>query len=104
MDSELAPDYEPDPIDTSQIFLDGELVDLVDMIAASVHDRWALQRMAEGWRYGPERNDQSKTHPDLVAYENLPESEKAYDRATVEETLKSLRALGFEIRPNDSGR
>jgi hypothetical protein len=33
----------------------------------------------------------------LVPYEELPESEKFYDRAVVTETLKAALALGFRI-------
>jgi len=33
----------------------------------------------------------------LVPYEELPDSEKAYDRAMVTETLKTVVALGYRI-------
>jgi hypothetical protein len=36
-----------------------------------------------------------KTHPCLVPYEELPESEKEYDRRTSVETLKFILAQGF---------
>ena len=36
-------------------------------------------------------------HPCLVAYEDLPEEEKVYDRNTSVETLKLILKLGFEI-------
>jgi hypothetical protein len=53
--------------------------------------------MAEGWRYGPERNDERKEHPCLVPYNELSESEKEYDRKTAIETLKAIGLLGFKI-------
>ena len=37
------------------------------------------------------------THPCLVPYDELPESEKDYDRATSQETLKLIMKLGFDI-------
>ena len=40
-----------------------------------------------------------KTHPSLVPYAQLPESEKEYDRRTSQETVKVLMKLGFEILP-----
>lgn len=53
--------------------------------------------MAQGWRFGPERDDSRKQHPSLVAYEDLPESEKIYDRNTAIETLKAITAFGYRI-------
>jgi len=38
-----------------------------------------------------------------VPYDELPEAEKKYDRATVIETLKGLCALGFRILAPDDG-
>jgi hypothetical protein len=40
------------------------------------------------WR--PERNGTDKRHRDLVPYDELPESEREYDRTTAMETLKAL--------------
>jgi ryanodine receptor 2 len=53
--------------------------------------------MNQGWVYGKERNDALKQHPCLVAYEELPESEREYDRNTAMETLKLICKLGFKI-------
>ena len=80
--------YEPAPIDTSGVTLTEELLELTELLARNVHDLWARQRMAEGWRYGPERNDARKEHPDLVPYDQLPEGEKDYDRQTAMESIK----------------
>lgn len=55
-------------------------------------------RIAQGWRFGPERNDARKEHPCLIPYEELPEEERTYDRQTALETLKLIEHLGFEIR------
>jgi hypothetical protein len=89
--------YTPRPIDTSGIELSPGLRDLIERLAANNHDNWAQQRIAEGWRYGPERDDGAKTHPDLVPYDKLPESEKEYDRRSVVETLKAIVASGYRI-------
>src|SRR5262245_35297741 len=75
--------YQPTPIDTSRVDLPADVPELTERLAKHNHDVWARQRIADGWRYGPKRNDARKQHPGLVPYEQLPESEKAYDRATV---------------------
>lgn len=89
--------YTPQPIDTSDVELPQELIDLGEQIAKNVHDVWSFGRINEGWTYGPERNDVEKKHPCLVPYEELPESEKDYDRNTAQETLRLIMKLGFEI-------
>lgn len=89
--------YDPKPIDTSQVKLTQPILDLTEVLARNAHDMWSRQRMSDGWRYGPERNDSRKEHPCLVPYEQLPESEKQYDRIAAMETLKTIVGLGYEI-------
>ena len=89
--------YLPQPMDTSDVVLPDQLNDLVEQMAKNVHEVWAESRMEQGWTYGAERNDALKHHPCLVAYEDLPEVEKAYDRDTALETLKLITKLGFKI-------
>lgn len=89
--------YNPKPIDTSDVQLPDGLSPLLEAMAKNVHDVWAKTRMAQGWQYGPDRNDKEKLHPMLVPYEELPEEEKIYDRNTAVETLKLILKLGFKI-------
>lgn len=89
--------YIPKPENLDTIQLSDELNGLVEAMAKNVHDVWAQSRMEQGWTYGPERNDALKHHPCLVAYEDLPEVEKAYDRDTAVGTLKLIQKLGFTI-------
>lgn len=89
--------YTPQPIDTNDVMLPQELNDLAEMIAKNVHEVWSAGRIADGWTYGDERNDAEKLHPCLVPYEELTESEKAYDRNTAFETLRLITKLGFHI-------
>ena len=89
--------YVPQPMDTSDIHLPEELNELIEKMAKNVHEVWAQSRISQGWVYGEERNDDMKTHPCLVPYEELPEIEKAYDRNTALGTLKLICKLGFKI-------
>jgi hypothetical protein len=70
---------------------------LTEALAKNTHEVWAQERMAQGWRFGPERNDQRKEHPSLIPYEQLPEKEKVYDRNTAMETVRAVLALGYRI-------
>ena len=92
-------DYKPGPIDTLRLALTPEIAQLSEMLAKNVHENWAKLRIAEGWHYGPHRDDQQKEHPNLVPYEQLPESERQYDRQTAMESIKALLAMGYTIQP-----
>lgn len=94
--------YTPKPIDTGRIVLSDELVELTEKIAENVHDVWAEGRIKQGWVYGETRNDERKENPCLVPYDELPESEKDFDRGTAMETLKLILSLGFKITKEDS--
>ena len=89
--------YTPKPIDTSDIELSEELMELTEEMAKNVHDVWSAGRIAQGWTWGPKRDDEKKENPCLVPYEELPEGEKAYDRNTAIETLKLILSLGYKI-------
>jgi hypothetical protein len=89
--------YQPRPIDTSHIVLPAHLLALTEQLAEHNHDTWAQQRLADGWTYGPHRDDLRREHPGLVPYNQLSEAEKEYDRATALETLKAVIALGYHI-------
>lgn len=89
--------YTPQPIDTSDMQLPKELAPLLEAMAKNVHEIWAQGRIRQGWTYGEERDDAQKHHPCLVAYEDLPEKEKDFDRNTSVETLKLILKLGFKI-------
>ncbi len=96
--------YVPKPIDTTQVVLPDELLALVERLAENTHDTSAQRRLAEGWTYGPLRDDERKQHPGLVPYAELSEGEKEYDRATAMQTLKAVAALGYRIVRESSGR
>jgi ryanodine receptor 2 len=89
--------YTPQPIDTTGVELPEELEVLVEHMSKNVHEVWSETRIQQGWTYGEQRNDELKTHPCLVPYEELPESEKEYDRNTSIGTLKLIMKLGFKI-------
>ena len=89
--------YNPKPIDTSDVVLPDDLLELTEKIAKNVHDVWAKGRMKEGWKYGPKKDIEKKETNQLVEYENLEESEKDYDRNTALETLKLIIKLGYKI-------
>lgn len=91
--------YKPTPIETASVSLPEELGALTERLAENAHDLWAEQRLAQGWSYGPQRDDEQKQHPCLVPYDQLPDSEKEYDRVAALGTLKAILHFGYRIVP-----
>lgn len=89
--------YIPKPIDLSDVELTEDLNELREAIAENAHEIWAENRQAEGWTYGPQRDDQLKQTPDMVPYSQLPEGEKEYDREMAMKTIKLLKKLGYDL-------
>lgn len=44
-----------------------------------LHEKWCSDKLAEGWRYGPKRDEKAKTHPCLVPYRELSTLDKVKD-------------------------
>ena len=89
--------YIPKPIDLSDVELSEDLNELREAIAENAHDVWAVERQVQGWSYGPQRDDAKKQTPCMVAYSQLPDSEKRFDREMAMNTLKLVHKLGYDI-------
>jgi RyR domain len=89
--------YTPRPLDVSAHPLPDDLSALLERLAENTHEVWAERRLADGWTWGPARDDAERKHPCLVPYGQLPESEKEYDRATARAALRAVLALGYRI-------
>lgn len=94
----MSKEYHPAPVDTSRVRMPQEIEALTEELARNAHEVWAQQRMADSWLWGPQRDDLKKSHPSLVAYEELPESEKVYDRRTAMETVQNHPGVGVSDR------
>lgn len=89
--------YDPKPIDLSDVELSEDLNDLREAIAENAHDVWAVERKAQGWTYGPRRDDAKKETPCMVPYSQLPDSDKRFDRDMAMNTLKLVKKLGYDF-------
>ena len=89
--------YPPNPINSDDVILHKEIEELVESLAEQVHENGSLERINDGWMYGSQRNDEKKTTPCLIPYNELPDSEKEYDRITAIQTLKFILKQGFKI-------
>ena len=89
--------YDPQPLNLADVKLDSKLTELCEVFAENAHEVWAKMRKAEGWTYGPQRDDFRKHHPNMLPYHLLPESEKKYARQTAINTIKLLKKLGWDL-------
>lgn len=44
-----------------------------------LHESWVVTKLQQGWTYGPQKNALEKTHPQMVAYEDLPAEQRIKD-------------------------
>lgn len=44
-----------------------------------MHENWANEKRALGWKFGPVKEPEQKLHPCLVPYSELPEPQKRKD-------------------------
>ena len=69
--------------------------DEIELLAQAEHRRWAQERQARGYVYGPERTGDQ--HPDLVDWEDLSAGAREKDRDAIRELPAILHQAGFQI-------
>jgi hypothetical protein len=69
----------------------------VETLAEMEHGRWCAEKLADGYRFGERRDDEAKTHPDLVSWRDLSESSRAVCRAAVRAMPVQLADVGLAI-------
>ena len=45
----------------------------------AAHHAWYVQKLGDGWKYGEVKDAEAKTHPCMVAYQDLPALQKLKD-------------------------
>jgi hypothetical protein len=78
--------------------------DELEMLARMEHDRWAADRLLDGWTHGPVRDNKRKLHPNLVPYDKLTERVKQLDRDSVLQMVEILSAEGLVITRSAPGQ
>lgn len=46
---------------------------------SDLHDNWSKDKLAAGWKFGPTKDENAKTHPCLVPFDMLPLEQRAKD-------------------------
>ena len=69
----------------------------IDQLSQMEHDRWVQERQAQGWTYGPVRDNARKIHPDLILWADLTEDAKEKDRVMVRNIPHALGRVGLRV-------
>ncbi|XP_072867963.1 ryanodine receptor 2 isoform X3 [Chlorocebus sabaeus] len=101
MDSEG--NFNPQPVDTSNITIPEKLEYFINKYAEHSHDKWSVDKLANGWIYGEIYSDSSKVQPLMKPYKLLSEKEKEIYRWPIKESLKTMLAWGWRIERTREG-
>lgn len=86
------------PAADTEVLIDREpYVALCTALAKRDHERWVKERTDAGWRYGLTMNLTQKTHPMLVPWEQLPDSQRVIDLEQPQAVIDLLNDQGYAL-------
>ncbi|XP_032882821.1 ryanodine receptor 3 isoform X4 [Amblyraja radiata] len=89
--------FDPKPINTSNISIPEKLEYIVNKYADHLHEKWACEKIQNEWTYSDTINENMKTHPLLRPYKTLTEREKELYRWPTKESFRIMLALNWNI-------
>lgn len=89
------------PADTATSDTDDEIHHLIEnyleLLAEAEHDGWMDCKLANGWTFGPKRDDDLRIHHLLKPYADLTEEQKDKDRDSVRHYPAILVGIDYKI-------
>jgi len=73
------------------LFTSGE----VEHLAELEHGRWNVERLLNGWKYGPAKDVANKRSPYIIPWVDLPEDIREWDRNPVRQLPAILAKMGY---------
>ncbi|KAM6272340.1 ryanodine receptor 2 isoform 3-T3 [Spheniscus humboldti] len=95
--------FNPQPVDTSNITIPEKLEYFINKYAEHSHDKWSMEKFANGWMYGETYSESAKVQPLMKQYKLLSEKEKEIYRWPIKESLKTMLAWGWRIERTREG-
>jgi hypothetical protein len=71
----------------------------IEALAAAEHRRWMASRAVAGWRFGAAQSQSERTHPCMIPWPQLTESERAKDRDVVRNISRVLGGAKLFVQP-----
>ncbi|KAM9808663.1 ryanodine receptor 2 isoform 4-T4 [Syngnathus typhle] len=103
MDQNTDGNFDPQPVETSTVSVPEGLEFVVNKYAEHTHEKWSLDKFANGWVHGEQLCENTKVHPLLKPYRALAEKDKEAYRWAIKETIKSMLAFGWTIERTGEG-
>jgi len=69
----------------------------VEIMAELEHGRWNVERLLDGWRWGPIKDVTKKVSPYILPWSSLPEDMREVVRDVVRDIPHLLAEVGMEI-------
>jgi serine phosphatase RsbU (regulator of sigma subunit) len=76
----------------------------IETMARVEHMRWSWEKRLNGWTLGAIKDELKRTHPSLIPYDQLSESEKEKDRELVKLIPAFLQDIDYEAYPVSPNR
>ncbi|KAA8581146.1 hypothetical protein FQN60_002727 [Etheostoma spectabile] len=95
MDSEG--NFTPQPADTTNVTVPEKLDYFITRYAEHSHEKWCIEKFSNGWSYGEQICEISKSHPLLKPYKGISEKDKEAYCWPVKESLKTMLSWGWSI-------
>ena len=77
---QVSPPWATAPEDQRKSAIDGvEFHQTTEATPEQSHENWCDFKARDGWVYGPYKDEDAKTHPCLVAYDELPPAQQIKD-------------------------
>ena len=84
--------------DHNDLYVEPEISEqIANKFAERAHTCWLNERIEKGWRHGPQRDDNQKTHPLMKPWSQLPEEHKSVDLNSPQLLLDLLEEYGYTI-------
>lgn len=71
----------------------------MEALASMEHDRWKAIKLLSGYRLGPSKSATLRTHPSLIPYKDLDESEKEKDRIMLKNLPEIISRANLKVTP-----
>ncbi|GIH08694.1 hypothetical protein Rhe02_67610 [Rhizocola hellebori] len=69
----------------------------IELLAQDEHERWLASRTLQGWRHGPEPEEERRLHPGMVPWAEMPDQLRQPNYRAIRSMPGILAAAGFRI-------